>query len=817
MMKSSGIATSRINVLLRLGVAASLALTACGAEQAQVVAPNGAEAAANGDWDGAVARYRAALDAATSADERTALDAKLQEATTRAVGQHVDAGHQAFAVHDLAGAEAQYEKAAALRADDPRVVAGHAATADVRARGTQTEASARARLAKLNEHTLAMTDRGEWQALIKDLEWLALWPRDFPVGATLWREARVPVAAFLVADAQELLAAGKPQDAEARAQKALAWSPGNPDAFALLEKLHSANDFQQQLAQADADLQAGRLEAALTAYEALTQRPNPPAEAVTGLRETKKRLVADLLLRARDQRASKNWPMAMRLADRARALATDDPSLNAEVARVFAETHEKVLVGLQKSMELALKKKLPAAALLYAEMILAVTPQDKAARKVHAKWASKVAALAATRLEIVAGGAAGDPKQKKARKHGKNAEPEAAPTMGGLDAALVAGVRRGLAAAGLERAGIAVVTGKKANAQAKLLLTVTSAKLERTQAPEARSKNYLDHVEIVDNPAWADAQARQSSALLALNVATQELRPVQEGINEADRELYTLQQQFSEIKKKIAEEDAAYYKAQPTPCPDGTLECDGTRGHTRWRSNVEYYDKQIQKQQAHVAELGPKRVKLQAAVDEKQAAYDAAQKVATDTPKRAPQEMWQPYAYQVQHHTYTAQAALQAKLELATAAKAKHHGKQKAGAETPPFTANAQWQQSGEDFATDVIAIKGQVLEANHPSALPSDATVVNQVADKLLAPIVPAVVAAMGGHGARFVVAAAACKDNLAKVDQLALAWLTAPGLPQTMQDQVRAQLAALTAWLPQPGRLDAGAIAYDKLPAIK
>ena len=45
----------------------------------------------------------------------------------------------------------------------------------------------------------------------------------------------------------------------------------------------------------------------------------------------------------------------------------------------------------------------------------------------------------------------------------------------------------------------------------------------------------------------------------------------------------------------------------------------------------DFYEKQVQKQQAHVAEFAPKRVKLQAAVDEKQATYDAAQKVALDS------------------------------------------------------------------------------------------------------------------------------------------------------------------------------------------
>ncbi len=820
-MKSSRLSATHALSVSRFCLAACLAVacTSCGASQTQVVGVDAAGLARTGDWDGAVAAYRAELDAAPSDDARATIRQKLDEATAHAVGQHVDAGHQALAAHDLAGAEAQYQKAGAMRADDPRVVAGNAATSDVRARGTQAVATARKRLTTLSDHAQTLADRPEWAALIKDLEWLSQWPRDFPDGATLWREARTPVAAFLVLDAKDLVKAGKPMDAEARAQKALAWSPGQPDAFALIESLRAANDFQQRVVLADADLQAGRLEQALTAFEALVKLPQPPPEAVTGLRETKKRLVADLLLRAKDQRGGKNWAMAMRLAGRAKAMAAEDTSLNAEVSRVYIEAHEKLVSTWQKPMTLALKKKLPAAALLYANMILSVSPTDKDARKVRAKWAGKVAALAATHLEIVAGGSSDESaKKKKARKQ-KNPEPVAvAPSMPGLNEALISGVRRGLAAAGLDRAGIAIVSGKKAKAEAKLVLNVTSAKLERTSAPEARSKNYLDHVEIVENPAWADAQARQSSALLALNVALQEVRPVQEALNEGERELYNQQQQLGEIRKKITEEDTAYYATQPTPCPDGSLNCDGTRGKVRWRANVDYYEKQLQRQQAHVAELGPKRVKLQAAVDEKQAAYDAAQKVALDTPKRAPKEMWQPYEYQVEHQTYVAQAALSAKLEVAPASGGKKpHGKKKKAAGAPPFGASSSWQQSGEDFATGVIQIKGQVLEPNHPSALPSDVTVVNQVADKLLAPVVPAVVAEIGAHGERFVKAAAATKENLAKVDQLALAWLTSPGLPPTVQEQVRDQLAILTAWLPQLGRLDAGAIAYDKLPAIK
>ena len=131
------------------------------------------------------------------------------------------------------------------------------------------------------------------------------------------------------------------------------------------------------------------------------------------------------------------------------------------------------------------------------------------------------------------------------------------------------------------------------------------------------------------------------------------------------------------------------------------------------------------------------------------------------------------------------------------------------GAELTPEAASAALGRRPLEAWAAVAASLGD--------ALPSDVTVVNQVADKLLAPVVPAVVAEIGAHGERFVKAAAATKENLAKVDQLALAWLTSPGLPPTVQEQVRDQLAILTAWLPQLGRLDAGAIAYDKLPAIK
>lgn len=811
-MQHRHLSPSLAGCLARVVTWSSLGLTmaACGAH-VPIVPTDAAELARQGDWDAAAQAYRRAYDAAPTPQDREQLKPMLEEATTRAIGQHVDAGHQAFATHDLARAEAEYAKGAAWRADDPRVVAGQAATADVRTRGGQALANTRSRLTQLADHPVTLADRAQWQALIKDLEWLAVWPHDFADGVALWREARSQVASFLMLDAREMLATGKSQEAEARTQKALAWSPGYPEALALMEKLRAGNDVQQRLVQAESDLQTGRLEAALVAYEALAARPSPAIEAVTGLRETRKRLVADLILRAKDQRASKNWPTAMRLASRAKTLVTDDSVLNAEADKVFAETHEKLAVSWAKPMALALKQKRPAAALLYAEMILTVAPHDKDARKVRAKWASKVAQMAATRLEIVVGSPASAPK----KRHSRTLNSAQAPTMPGLDAALVTGVRRGLAAAGMEHAGIAVVSGKKANAQAKLLLTVTSAKLERTTAPEARSKNYLDHVEIVDNPAWADAQARQSSALLGLNVATQELRPVQEGLNESDRELYNLQQQLSEIRTKIAEEDKAYYATQPSPCPDATLNCDATRAKLRWRANVEYYEKQVQKQQAHLADLGPKRLKLQAAVDEKQAAYDAAQKVALDTPKRAPKEIWQAYEYQVERQTYAAQAALQARLELAPSNQT--HGKQKKAAVATPFTGHSEWQQNAEDFATGVIEIKGQVLEPNHPSALPGDATVVSQVAERLLAPVLPAVIATIGAHGERFVAAAATAKGDMAKLDQIALAWLTAPGLPQSTRGRVRDQLAALTAWLPSPGRLDAGAIAYDKLPPIK
>lgn len=803
-----------VPAVLQTGCGGLMEQTSRGTNQAQ-------EAATRGDWDTAARLYREAQAATSNQAERDAIQPKLDEATARAIGVHVEAGHRAFSAHDLAKAEAEYEQAAALRADDPRVVAGHAATVDVRTRGAQSLTRAKNRYQKLQAQTPTLAMRSEWTALIKDLEWLSQWPRDFPEGATLWRDARSPVATFLLLEAQELANQGKPLEAEARVQKALAWAPGQPDAVALMEKLRGNNDVQARLTEAEANLEAGKAELALAGFQALAKLPNAPPEVATGLREAKKRMVADLLLRAKDHVGLKNWPMAMTLAARARDLATDDKGLTAEAERVFGLSHEKALAGLRKPMQLAEKKKFPGAALVYAYMILTIAPNDKEARKIKAKYATAIAAEASTRLEIVTGGT--ETSGSTARKHKKMQE-ETPSGIAQLPQALVAGVRRGLAKAGLENAGIQVVAagaalkGKKGaagkGASAKLVLTVSDDKLERADTAEVRNKKFLDRVEIIDNPAWEEAQTKQATALLALNVAMEELRPVQEGLNGADRELYNLEQQLAEIKKKIAEDDAAYYQAHPpTPCADGTLNCAQTRANLRWAANLQYYEKQVQKQKAHLTELGPKRLQLQAVVDERQRLYDQAQKVAVETPRKVQHEVWLPYEYQVRKLTYAARAALEATLEMPQTNVVTVKGKKFGGVQKPSAFTITKWAQQGEDYATGVIEVKNQVLEANHPSALPSDATVVNQLADHLLEPVVPQVIEALGGHGQRFVNAAAQAKENFAKIQQLALAWLTAPGLPVEVRERVRSQFSALTAWAPPPGKLDGGTFLYDKL----
>ena len=749
-----------------------------------------------------------------------------ESTTVASVNAHVEAGQAALASHDLAAAQAAFDKASQLRMADPRVVSGQSQVSEIRAHGAQLVHQARQRWEVLRPLTPTLKDAALWQAHLADLEWLSTWHRDFPDEAALHHDAKEPMAAFLLLQAQELAASGKPQQAEVLAQKAMAWSPGHPDVAALMVSLRAQNDVMVRLSHAEAELAENRAEQALAEFEALAALPHAPADVAPGLREAKKRVVAGLLLRAKDHLGNKNWALAMQLSGRARALQTEDKALAADVDRLFAASHERLLGALRKPMLAAQKAKLPAAALVYASMILAVSPGDKDARKVRAKWAGTVAAAASTTLQIVPAGTAAPVVATRKKRAKVPAESEPVPHMAGLGPALVSGVTRGLAAAGLDHAGIHVVAGgagkggkagkaAKSAAGATLLLDVRGDRLDRTDTPEPRTKNFLDHVEIIDNPAWDDAQARQASTLLALNVALQDLRPVQEGMNAADRELYNLEQQLAAIREKIAEEDKAYYAHNPSPCPDGGIGCEGTRAKVRWRANTDYYDKQLMHQRELLTQLGPKAVQLQGVVDAKQKAYDLAQKTALETPKRVPHEVWLPHTYEVRKVTYTAEASLTAKLLLpAPAAKKKAR---KPAAAPVPLQTSSTWKQGGEDFATGPVLVKDQVLEPNHPSALPGDVTVVAQVADHLLAPVVPQLATAVGGHGQRFVAAVGQQKTDLEKLQQLALAWLTAPGLPPEVRAQVAAQLAAIAAWQPVPGRLDQGTFVYDRLPQAK
>jgi hypothetical protein len=320
----------------------------------------------------------------------------------------------------------------------------------------------------------------------------------------------------------------------------------------------------------------------------------------------------------------------------------------------------------------------------------------------------------------------------------------------------------------------------------------------RRHEQEDRSKPYLDRVEVVDNAEWPAAQGRQTAALGELNAALDKLRPVLADVNAAEASLHVMQEQVLQIRKKVADEDAAYYKGKASPCPDGTLSCGETRGHQRWRANVEFYDTQIAKENAKLVRLGPELRRLQQAVDMAQKTFDAAQQVAAETPQRQPKEIWQTHTYQVTRHLLDVHGKLEAALE---AGKARTTAGQQ------------QLAEQRSDFSSATVMVKGQVLEPQHASELPEDASVTADVVGRLLDAALPPILALLARHAERHHQAAQMAKTDLERVHHLALAALSLDALPIQLHADAVQRLADMTGY-----RADSGIVVFENVvPATK
>jgi len=749
---------------------AMLALAGCGAA---VQTQRADELAAQGDVDGAVTAYREALAAAPSGSDQSEAQARLQAAVSIAVRVHLGVAEQALKARDLTSAESETQKAAAMAADDERVKDVQGKVGAVRRQGDEALTNSRARLQRLTAEPVQPENRSEWQALVADLEWLHDWQLAFPDAAKLLHESAEPVAEYFVAEARQQFALGDGDAARALQQKALKRVPNHKSAEAFRAEMDAADavartvrDGNELLAQAKFD------EAAAAFGTALQASPGLPA-ARQGLVETKRQWILALLAQFVESEKTGQAAASLTWLDGARRVAAGDAAAQAHVRQVGAALQARMAEQVRARLAAAVKHKLPGAVLAYASVLLSLLPEDPQGQAAVAAFEPGALARIAYRVAV------------PAPRPPKGAPPGAAAA---LQEELAKRLQGDWAAANHVTVVIPPASTRKARhkdkapkADAQIVSDLVDLAIERQDAPERRVKTYVDHTDLVDNDAWTLAQGQQSSALTRLNVATDAMRPVQMEVNRAEASLSQLQLQLAEIRGKILEEDKAFYAGKPSPCPERTLSCEATRGHKRWSANVAYYQRGIQRETETLLKSNPELATLTAAVDAAQKAFDAAQRLAAETPRQISKEISYDHAYEVTKQD----AGLRARLTLTWMVD----GQSKAAGQ-------ASLAETLTDYSNDHIEIKGHILEQAKPASLPDDAVLLAQMAGKLLDGALPPLLDALRGQGDRLQGAVNGAKSELGRVDALMLVALAGAAVSPQVREPALRELLEKTGW---------------------
>ena len=326
-------------------------------------------------------------------------------------------------------------------------------------------------------------------------------------------------------------------------------------------------------------------------------------------------------------------------------------------------------------------------------------------------------------------------------------------------------------------------------------------RIARRQEPETRKKEYLDHTDTVHNPAWDQAQARQLAAMAKMNAANDELRPVIEEVNGSEGKLSELQTQLTEIQKKIATEDAEFYRDRPMPCKDGTARCPESWANKRWKASQDYYLRRIDDENKKLEGLVPKLNRLQSTADAARKAYDEAVDALERTPRKVPKEVWLPYTYEVTKHL----------VEIKTRAEFQfRQGSGKAAAiahQSAPALDEVR-----QDFTSGTIIVKGQLLEPQHDSKLPEDATLVSEIATRVLTPALTEVKQLVAQHGERWIAKSEAAKSDDERVHYLVLAWRARGALLADRRDLVAKRLRDIAGFDAKAGTVDVSRLELGK-----
>jgi hypothetical protein len=484
---------------------------------------------------------------------------------------------------------------------------------------------------------------------------------------------------------------------------------------------------------------------------------------------------------------------AMSALSEARALVDRDPALQAvhgaKLQDAAGRVRKQVQQAIKRLAQTAQRGQAPAAAWLYAEI-------GRSVLGTTALPAGKVDTAAVTQ-RAAANKAAGLP--LLLRVGATDLAKEEAKATGALKAASLLWLAA-LQTPALQQRLLRVTEGpsnKPAKEQGAWTLdwTIEQFHLQRATVPETRTKKYLDRIETVSNPAWAENHGMAATALAKLNVARDALQPVLDAVNATEARLHQLQTQYAEVQAQIAKDDAEYYKGKPSPCADKSLNCPQTWAYQRWRTNVEYYVGRLAKENAALEELAPKLAALQRKVDEAQAVWDSAQRKAEETPKQVPQEVWLDYKYDVDATTVGVTAVVRLHLQYPAAGKTTE-------LQVLTVRSERRWQ----DFASPAVIVKGQVLEAEHAATLPDDPSAVQTATAELLAQLLPKVLPMLEIHGQRWLEQATVASTPLQRLDRLVRAWLTRDCLTEEQRRRVQTDILVLSGYDVDRGVLVSG-----------
>lgn len=630
--------------------------------------------------------------------------AQAEAARQAAAAWRAQLGLEQLQRRALAGAQRELEAAARWAPTHPAVAQLRATIHETRQTLAGRSGSLRTRLLQWAGQPYRGEDRSAWLALIDDFEALQPWSSTSAELEHTCAEARRPLAVWLAAEAAAEAAAGRSERA--------AWAVAKSLALGLEPTAPAA-----AMAPLGSKPAARPTPAASTPAASLpvTTAPRMDATAVASAPpKTPPRPV-----KAPAAKTGVAAPAAKTAA------AASQPGAAKATSGAPAHALDKACTARRMDAE---RRQLPGAAWFW-QHVLDKRAGDTAAAQAQAQ---RLAAMAATVPRPVV------------------LPPVAVVRTAPAGAAAVFSQAM-LARLAENRWAVPVARGQ--TAEGELRLVVEQFDIERSSRSESRRKPYVDRTELADNPAHAEAVGRQAMTLSALNGALDQIREVQSTCNDAMRTLQQSREQLAEILRTIAVEDAAWYKTRPSPCRDGKLDCDETRGRQQWSQNLTFYRQAITQGEALVRELEPKQARLQAVVDERQMAYDEAQKALAEVPTRVRREVVQQFDYQVAQRTL--QVALRAKLVWRPRSGAPVVHEVKLG--------DVQSCQVNERVET-----RGQLLEEAFTDVLPSDGALALAWAPRLLDALAPSLQAVLATAADRFLSRLEQLKDPQLRLDAL-------------------------------------------------